>query len=514
MPGLNLDVLCLVSSFITDVPDVLAFSLTCSTLRAPAVHRRLSMHPVTITDETSIKTLHDFIFVDKAARGPHIRAITIPREAAQLLQGVPEDLLRRLLAILSSATRVHTLSLYLPPRSSSSLLASPLVVPAIARLTGIRELTLVSSFERANALLRCIRSPIETFRYRSLYEESSTLRNPSLIGSPMRLSAVRRRMEMRQEMDVEGLTLEDAASHLSRTLYHLELQHLCLPRRAFQQVQPGPFLSVRSLVLQGITEIVRLDVLLHILPNLDGMLVAEASSLFYRKCMRDREHVEVVREANQLAQERHAWKKLDRVVASPLMLYTLGLTCPIDHLILDLSPGGGALLEKSDELAQHARWAVLRDHTPTHLTIHGLRLPAGLVHLDDLFPADWALASRTTHVVVDAEYNSVDDDGKLLWPDDVLVSVPPLDQSSSVTRRLTSIHTCTGDTALADRASRPDPRPHRDQRPHQRRGRVFRQRTPRHSGPLARTPRHRHAIPACCAVVDPHLPDVAWGDAP
>ena len=155
------------------------------------------------------------------------------------------------------------------------------------------------------------------------------------------------------------------------------------------------------------------------------MLVSEAVPLFY-KCMRDREHVEFVREANQLAQERHAWKKLDRVVATPLMLYTLGLACPVHHLILDLSPGGGALLERSDELAQHARWAVLRDHTPTHLTIRGLRLPAGLVHLDDLFPADWALAPRTTHVVVDAEYNSVDDDGKLLWPDDVLVSVPPL----------------------------------------------------------------------------------------
>ncbi|KAM5536470.1 hypothetical protein V8D89_009906 [Ganoderma adspersum] len=418
MPGLNLDVLCLVSSFITDVPDVLAFSLTCSTLRSPAIYRRLSMRPVTITSGTSINTLHDFIFVDKAARGPHIHAITIPQEATPLLQGSPEELLRRLLTILSAASRVHTLSICLPARISSSPLASPLIVPAIARLTGIQHLTLVAPFERANALLRCIRSPIKVFRYGSLYKDLYPHSNANLIGSSTRLSAIHRRMAMRLEMDEEGLTLEDVASHLSRTLCHLELPHLCLPRRAFQQVQPGPFLAVRSLVLRDITEIVRLDVILHILPNLDGVLIAEASPLFY-KCVRDREHVEGVREANQLAQERHTWKKLDRVVSTPLMLYTLGLTCPIHHLVLDLSPCGGSLLERSDALVQHARWAVLRDHTPTHLTVRGLHFPAGLAHLDDLFSGDWALAP-TTHVVVDAEYNSVDDDGKLLWPDDVL----------------------------------------------------------------------------------------------
>ncbi|PIL27930.1 hypothetical protein GSI_09965 [Ganoderma sinense ZZ0214-1] len=429
MSRLNLDVLCSVCSFITDVPDILAFSLTCSTLRPPAIRRRLGMRPVVITDAMSINTLHAFIFVDKAGRSPHIRAITIPQEAGPLLKGCPEDLLHRLLAILSAATCVRTLSLHLPSRSSSSLLAHPLIVPAVARLTGVEDLALVSSFERANALLRCIRSPLKVFRYGSLYDDLSALRNTSLIGSSMRLSSIRRRIAMRQEMD-EEFTIE-VANHLSDTLSDLELPQVCLPRQPFLRLHPGPFLAVRSFVLRCVTEPLRLDVLLHILPNLDSSLVVEALPLFYNS-MRDWQRVETIQEANRFAQERHAWKKLDRVVASPLMLFALGLTCPIRRLTLDLSADENSPSESADAFARHALGSVLRDHAPAHLTIRGLRLPAGLEHLDDLFSTNNALAGMT-HLVVNAEYNSVDDGGKLLWPEEALDTLLARIQYSSLT---------------------------------------------------------------------------------
>ena len=420
MPQLNLDVLCLVCSFLTDIPGVLAFSRTCYTLRAAAVQRRLNMRPVQITDSRSINDLYEFVFVDKVARGPHIHTITIPQEAAPLLQGFPEELLHRLLAILSAATRVHTLSLYLPSQSSS-LLAHPLIVPAVARLTEIRDLSLVASFERADALLRCIRSPIQAFRYEGLYKGAAWLHNRNFLSASARLSAIRSHRAILQEVD-GTLALEDVADHLSRTLCELELPYGHLPIRGFSQRQPVPFkfLAVRSFTLRDVTELVRLDMLLHMLPNLDDTLVVEASPLFYRHVL-DRDCVETTRENNLLAQERHGWKKLDRVVSSPLMVFTLGLTCPVRHLTLDLSADERSLLAGLDAIARDARCAVLRDQTPTHLTLRGLRLPAGLSYLDDLFSTDGALA-RTTHLVVLAEYNSVED-GKLLWPDDVLVSI-------------------------------------------------------------------------------------------
>lgn len=176
---LNLDVLCQICSHLMAVKDVLSFSRTCSEFHPIAVERRLSMRPVFIHRSNSIRKLCDFVFVDKERRGPHIRALCISSAIPD--ETLSEDLVERFLALLSCATGLRKLTLYVPVHPSPLFTAHPTVLPAIAGLASLQELELTASIEVATILLGSTCSSLRVFRHQFPYEYKAKGSSESLL---------------------------------------------------------------------------------------------------------------------------------------------------------------------------------------------------------------------------------------------------------------------------------------------------------------------------------------------
>ena len=110
-PELNEDILRIVSDFVTDVPDLLALSLTCSSFRPLATRQLLALHPIHITGGQSIRRFHAFIFADAPARAPLLRALDIDmRPFHHLVPPQPGDA-SLLIDILTSCQHLERISL-------------------------------------------------------------------------------------------------------------------------------------------------------------------------------------------------------------------------------------------------------------------------------------------------------------------------------------------------------------------------------------------------------------------
>ncbi len=301
---LNVDVLRLICDFLADVQTVLAFSLTCSVLRPIAVERRLAMRPITIAGAKSIRDLHDFIFVNVERRAQHIRAITIPVQP--VLPDPPEELVDRLLAVLASATRLRALSFYVPDEPST-LFSHPAIPAAISNLTGLQELDLLSSVRVADQILASTHSALKTFRHSDVYGYEPA----------------------------DDVSLSPLTPHLASTLHEIELPPGFLTA-AFRSSTSLP--GVRSVTLTAVETLFRLEMLLAVFPHLDRTLVVDDSVY-----VDDIDRLDALREENRAAHLAHKhkargrWAALDRVATTPLVLYALGLTCPIRHLSLAMS---------------------------------------------------------------------------------------------------------------------------------------------------------------------------------
>ncbi|KAM5541502.1 hypothetical protein V8D89_004692 [Ganoderma adspersum] len=376
MGQLNLDVLREICGFLTDVPDVLSFSLTCSTLRPVAVERRLSMRDITIWSATSIRDLCNFVFVDEKRRGRHIQAINIP-----VYSDIPpepsEELINALVSVLASATHVRKFSFYLPvpddwsaTEDSDGLEALCLfchrrILSAVAEITSLHELRVVAPTDTAGYFLRSTRSTLKVFRYGDVdgdsHEQFPVTVAPQMIP-----------------------TLQEIA--MTFELFELAMKstpHMSLP-------------AVRSVTLTDVFHPFKLDMLLTAFPNLDGTLIIgdHLSTFHHERLLR-------FRGENRDAQKRHAWKALDRVGAGAVMLYALGLTCLIRHLTLNHAP---VLIPRrpQSEASGFAR-AVLQDSASSRLALVGVRLPLGNSVLgDSLFAED--TVARLTHLVLNAKY--------------------------------------------------------------------------------------------------------------
>lgn len=378
MGQLNLDVLREICGFLMDVPDVLSFSLTCSTLRPIAVERRLSMRDITIWSATSIRDVYNFVFVDEKRRGQHIRAITIP-----VYSDIPpepsDELINVLVSVLASATHVRKFSFYLPVPDDWSAAEDPdglealclfchrRILSAVAQITSLHELRVVAPTDTAGYFLRSTRSALKVFRYGDVEGPRDTPEQFPVTVAPQMIP-----------------TLQEIAM----TFELFELAMKSMPHMSLS--------AVRSVTLTDVFRPFKLDMLLTAFPNLDGtLIIGDHLSTF------DRERLLRFRGENHDAQKRHAWKALDRVAAGAVMLYALGLTCPIRHLTLNHAP---VLIPRrpQPEASGFAR-AVLQDSSSSRLVLVGVRLPLGNSVLgDSLFAED--TAARLTHLGLDAKY--------------------------------------------------------------------------------------------------------------
>ena len=367
---LNLDVLREICGFLTAVQDVLAFSSTCSNIRTIAVERRLSMRPVTISRAQSLRDLHNFVLVNKERRGPHIRAIDVPMNISR--EDLSKDLVDRFLAVLASATRLRTLTLYVPGQPWSLFTGHPDILPAVAQMTSLRELSVAASIQEVAVLLESTRSSLKAFRYQPTYET--------------RVSS-------------EALTIK-IAPQLSSALEEIEVPSDFVVVASTSHVS---FPAVRSVTLTDAEDCDgefhwQMDALVKLFPSLDRTLIIDPGEF----C-----GLSTSRTANREAQKTHSWPALDRVAsASPEMLYSLALTCPVRHLTLDLDSmhtgeDQPVFLLPADHVS-----TILQDCAPTHLALIPDGLSGSFATLyRALFPAD-AIPS-ITHLVLETGYMSI-----------------------------------------------------------------------------------------------------------
>ncbi|KAM5531949.1 hypothetical protein V8D89_014383 [Ganoderma adspersum] len=386
---LNPSILREICSCMTAVKDVLSFSRTCSAFRPIAVARRLGM-PIDLRREKILRNIYSFVSVDRGQRGPHIRELSIPFNIPR--EGLSEklNLAEPFLALLSCATSLRKLSLYVPILPSPLFTAHLSVLPAVAGLTSLQELELTASTEVAIGLLGSTCSALKVFRYQCPYEYKGS-ESPGSLSISMAPQLV----SMLEEIQVPSDFVPIAAR-----------SHATFP-------------AVRSVTLTDGTrghEVFRwhVDELLALFPNLDRTFIVEAEvpeAADGVVSAGPNDHLVVLRAKNHVTQNARAWKGLNRVsILSDDGLYALGLACPIRHLSLSLGFIG---LEERPELEAQATSrirAILEDCTPSHLDLsHILYLSR-----TSLSP-DWDallaknVAAKLTHLVLSVSYHHASD---------------------------------------------------------------------------------------------------------
>ena len=328
---LNVDILAIVSEFLTDVPDVRAFALIDPSFHRIAIRRLLSMRPVSLTGGDSIRNFHACLFADPSARTPHVRALDIENKPKLRLPPAQPGDSPLLIDILTSCPNLQQISVSFPG-DPDRLTFDPRVVHAIASLPRLSSLHIYTERVDTFAVLREIRAPL---RILTLYGDT----DDASIWHPA--------------------ALETFVSPLAPTLEKLELDHLVVDadeiRERMDTSIPSvftmtPYSAVRSLHVSRFPGVPLLDHLQYLFPALDRTLSIRDTI----PKVRGTEYT-AIRTANQRAQESSRnppWRKLDRLICDPRMMYMLGLRCPIRHAILhpfSINPIGPYALEALSE---------------------------------------------------------------------------------------------------------------------------------------------------------------------
>ena len=349
---LNFDILRLVCDHLTDVPDVLSLSRTCSALQEDALRRRLRMAPVKLLNAELLNSFHTFIFSNAPSRAPHVYGLQFLApyyyQVAERSDSLVVD--RRLASILVAAVHIQYLDF------ATSI--SPLVFDAVIKLTTVRELRVFTDAYQQPlcARLSAFRSPL-----RYLHVERSGLTTDSISAS----------------------YLHDRLSHLAPTLEFLDLDDF--PISIPPSSVTTQFTTVRSLRLRTpfASDSDTLDVLLRLFPKLHNLLdlgrflgnIGEDEGLAFQ-------------ERSKEVQKRHTWSSLDRLVCDALTAFLLALQCPIRRMDIEVRPPDG-----SSFLARF-----LCHNSPPKLHV-SLTLYSGFsAVLDGLFPIE--TAEKLTHLVI------------------------------------------------------------------------------------------------------------------
>ena len=156
---LNADVLTIVCEFLTRVPDVLSFSLTCAVLRPITTRQLLQIHPIELTSGPSIHRLHHSLFADLPARSPHIRALEAGSKRCHSPNGTDHPGEYSLLVeILASCPHLERLSL--SPKDTPHHPYNPWPIAKAA--SGAKPTTVHTSYPWSVALSACSASTRRT----------------------------------------------------------------------------------------------------------------------------------------------------------------------------------------------------------------------------------------------------------------------------------------------------------------------------------------------------------------
>ncbi len=341
---LNFDALRLVCNCLADVSDVLSFSLTCSTLKNDALHRRLRMSPIVLSNAELVDKLHSFISADPPARAPHIYGLKLSKFSFIDATQSTND---RLVAILEGAIHLQHLHLSMIGLENAQL-------ATVVKMSTLRELFICDAYHREPLLqlLTTLRSPL-----RHLYLKGY------ITG------------------DISADFLNHSLNHFAPTLEILELADFPLytisPASVITQ-----FTAMRSLKTELVYGFDHLGILLCLFPNLNDTLVLRALSATGND-------YQALRELSKEAQKTCTWPGLDRVVCSVKAAFLLGLQCPVRHMDLE-----GAM---SRTVHKEYLVEILRHNSPRQLSFR-LEVFDGLRTLDRLFPVE--TADKLTHLVL------------------------------------------------------------------------------------------------------------------
>ncbi|TBU27942.1 hypothetical protein BD311DRAFT_356777 [Dichomitus squalens] len=370
---LNAEVLAVVCDFLTDKPDVLSFSLTCSAVRPVATQRLLSMAPVVISSSKSLRCLHSFLFSDAAARTPYVRALTVDSpnlDEGEVSSYDPEDT-PLLLDILSSTPCLYELSITLH-RTPNGCVDDLRVLDALVQLHTMRALNIDGESPALPELVARIRAPLRKLGVLFV----------NLKGDWWHPAA-----------------FEKFLPHLAPTLEELHVNDFCLDHSDFNEntslSDRTQYLALRSLTINHFFHHPLLEHLQYLFPALDRVLCATFTDL---PIPEDR-WVDI-RAANQRAQEgdseshSHPWKRLDQLICNIPLFYILALRCPIRLVSLDACS------------LDHRTFATqaLRENPPPRLKV-SLLLHDGLGVFDELFPPE--LAETLTHLTLCIDYSNI-----------------------------------------------------------------------------------------------------------
>ncbi len=120
-----------------------------------AATRLLSMKPVVLKDERTIRAFHKFLFIDSQSRLPFFRVLDI--SISEIKKEAFQEISRCILDLLERATHLECLTL---PYPGLTLVysADPRVLDTIIRISTLRELGLWDKCDESEMIVKSTRS--------------------------------------------------------------------------------------------------------------------------------------------------------------------------------------------------------------------------------------------------------------------------------------------------------------------------------------------------------------------
>ncbi|KAI1791970.1 hypothetical protein LXA43DRAFT_1008695 [Ganoderma leucocontextum] len=380
---LNLDVLGTICAFLTEYPDLLAISLTCSALHPVAIRNMLKNRPVVLKRADVILKFHDFVFSDAPTRLHHLTALEIGVTDDETRPECSERAIDSLLAILKSAPSLVSLAL----RSSAwdlslGYIDDPRIPAAVGELANLRVLTIIGRTEVVD-FIGAVRSPLTKLAIS--YMDPAGRTEWSLTSS---LSHV-------------------AASLESLTIDYSDVRLVGRPPDSLSRLTQ--FCALRSLTLSSLVGVPRLLVLLELFPNLNGTLhLVRYPDRYEDEELQTYNSFKETREQNATAQERQSWKRLERLICNAEMLFALNLRSQIGLTVIHSC--------STDTTVRKCLVESLREHPPARLNLQ-VPLSRGLeAPFSGMIPPE--AAATLTHLTLCIVYRY-----NIQYP----TSVPPME---------------------------------------------------------------------------------------
>ncbi|PIL27929.1 hypothetical protein GSI_09964 [Ganoderma sinense ZZ0214-1] len=365
IPDLDEDVMETICAFTEDIHDLLSVSLACSTMWRIAIRQLLRTQTIRLNSRKVICGFREFILNQKPTRAQHIRSLAILHDAWSPGHRLfhLNDMGDQLMDILDCAVNLDTLDLSLDNFEFNRADRYARLSSAIASMRALRHLSLSDPYLLGTIIvLNALSSPPVTICIRS----TTIFPVPFLIPPPSPLKIA---------------TALDRFQSTPSVLTSLHFDFISLNEDTFALPQ---IRSVRSVFVSEVRGGPRLDVLLHLFPNLDGTLRLRLTPQERFRLFDNELRLAQIRDDNRRTQEVHHWARLDMLDCEAMTAFAFALQCPVRRLTIS----------RFDS-------RVLADMRPQHLVVTSIRLPQDLTLINDCTRTPSLCAgSQASHVVL------------------------------------------------------------------------------------------------------------------